>query len=71
MIKNERQYQITKAQVARLDHALAELTQSFDKEKNIHPLLLKAEHKGINSQLTDLCAEIKEYEELHPNLFIL
>lgn len=71
MIKNERQYRITKAQVARLDHALAELTHSSDEERNIHPLLLKAEHEGINSQLTDLCAEIKEYEELREGKYAI
>lgn len=64
MIKNERQYRITKAQAARIEHALTELNQSPNKEENIHPLLLRAEQEGINSQLNDLRAEINEYEEL-------
>lgn len=71
MIKNERQYRITKAQVARLDRALAELTQSSDKEGNIPLLLLKAEREGINSQLTDLCAELKEYEKLKDGKYVI
>lgn len=64
MIKNERQYRITKAQAARLEHALAELSNPSKKEESIHPLLLKAEKEGINSQLDDLRTEIIEYEEL-------
>jgi len=71
MIKNERQYRITKAQAARLDHALAEFDQSSDKEKNIHPLLLEAEYEGIKSQLNDLYKEIKEYEELREGKYVI
>lgn len=71
MIKNERQYRITKAQAARLDHALAELIQSSKSERNIHPLLLKAEKEGINSQLADLRAEIKEYEDLKAGKYVV
>ncbi len=64
MIKNERQYRITKAQTVKLEQALAELSRSSRSEENIHPLLLKAEQEGIHSQLDDLRAEINEYEEL-------
>ncbi|AMU86003.1 helix-turn-helix domain-containing protein [Dehalococcoides mccartyi] len=64
MIKNERQYKITKAQMERLQQSLTEIESSSVKEKNIHPLLLKAELEGINSQITDLRSEIQEYEEL-------
>ena len=64
MIKNERQYRITKAQATRLYHALAELAQSSNGNENIHPLLLKAEQEGVRSQLADLRAELKEYEDL-------
>ena len=71
MIKNERQYRITKAQVARLDHASVELTRSSNEEKNIHPLLLKAEQEGVNSQLADLRAELKEYEELRAGKYTI
>lgn len=64
MIKNERQYRITKAQVTRLQHSLDELVRSSNKDTNIHPLLLEAEQEGINSQIVDLLNEIREYEEL-------
>jgi transcriptional regulator with XRE-family HTH domain len=64
MIKNEKQYRITKAQLARLQRSLIELAKSPNKDQNIHPLLLEAEQEGINSQIADLCSEIKEYEEL-------
>lgn len=71
MIKNERQYRITKAQAARLDHALAELAQSSHEKENIHPLLLKAEQQGVKSQLADLRAELKEYEDLRAGKYAI
>ena len=64
MIKNERQYRITKAQAVKLEQALAEWSRSSKSEENVHPLLLKAEQEGIDSQLDDLRAEIDEYEAL-------
>lgn len=64
MIRNQRQYLITKAQAARLNHALAELTRPSGEKRDVHPLLLKAEQDGVKSQLADLRAELKEYEKL-------
>lgn len=63
MIKNERQYRITKAQAAKFEHAIERLA-ARGPSKKIHPLLQKAEADGLRSQLADLRAEIKEYERL-------
>ena len=63
MIKNEREYRITKAQAAKLERALAELS-SAPSEPDIHPLLAQAERDGLESQLADLKNEVAEYEAL-------
>lgn len=62
MIKNERQYRITKAQIEKFEASLAELATHSDPE--IHPLLREAEVSGIRSQLEDLRQEVAEYEAL-------
>ncbi len=57
MIKNERQYRITKTQAQQFERALAQLTASSPEQKDmqqkdLHPLLLKAQEEGLQSQLT-------------------
>ena len=42
MIKNERQYRITKAQAERFSGALRELESETAEELGLHPRLLKA-----------------------------
>jgi ribosome-binding protein aMBF1 (putative translation factor) len=61
MIKNDRQYRITKAQAARFTKAIHETKTS---PKGVHPLLQKAQIDGMRSQLADLQGEIEEYETL-------
>jgi transcriptional regulator with XRE-family HTH domain len=63
MIKNERQYRITKAEAEKFGRAVAELAAAGTRPK-VHPLLQKAELDGLRSQLEDLRAEIEEYEAL-------
>ena len=64
MIKNERQYRITKAQAAKFEAALASLgTQKTGKGKK-HPRLAKAEREALQSQLASLHEELREYEGL-------
>lgn len=61
MIKNERQYLITKAQANRFKDAIA----AFDaKAQNAHHLLVKAQHEALESQLAELEAQLREYEKL-------
>jgi ribosome-binding protein aMBF1 (putative translation factor) len=60
MIKNERQYRISKAQVAKFREALAALTRT--RLGRVHPALVKAQREAVESQLEDLLAEVREYE---------
>ena len=63
MIKNERQYLITKAQAEKLHTTLAQLNRSRG-SVTVHPVLRKAQADALRSQLADLHAEINEYESL-------
>ena len=62
MIKNERQYRITKAQAERFEKAITEIEAAPD--KRLHPKLQKAQIDGLRSQLVDLREELEEYESL-------
>jgi ribosome-binding protein aMBF1 (putative translation factor) len=62
MIKNERQYRITKAHVEKLENAIQETTRSPRRVE--HPVLRKAQLDALKSQLKDLQCELKEYETL-------
>lgn len=64
MIKNEREYDITKALADRFAHTLAKLNESTSQNEAVHPLILKAHREGIESQLETLRDEIAEYEAL-------
>jgi len=63
MIKNERQFRITKAQAEKFRATIHGLESAGTKE-DIHPVLRKAEIEGLRSQLSDLDTEIQEYEAL-------
>lgn len=63
MIKNERQYKITKAQADKLQAALAK-QQSAVPPKGVHPLLFKAQQDALQSQIDDLRDELAEYKKL-------
>lgn len=63
MIKNEKQYKITKSQTKKLNTALRLLQDRGD--KNINDIILKdAEKEALYSQISDLNIQINEYEEL-------
>ena len=64
MIKNEKQYRITKAQARRFEAALAELARQ-ERPPNVSPRLWRAQREGAESQLRALEAEIDAYERLH------
>ncbi|WP_009632886.1 helix-turn-helix domain-containing protein [Synechocystis sp. PCC 7509] len=64
MIKNERQYRITKAQAQKFQQALTKLTEYSEEAKQVNPLLWQAKKSAIESQLNELQEEIKEYERL-------
>ena len=62
MIKNERQYRITKAQLATFEEASTKLSNLAS--ENLHPVIRQAQIDAVNSQLADLQAEVREYEAL-------
>lgn len=62
MIKNERQYRISKAQAEKFERAIAEMTAS--RKADVHPVLYKAQIDAMKSQRTDLHHEIEEYKKL-------
>lgn len=64
MIKNERQYCVTKDQVQKFEQSLTKLTKCSEEAKQVDTLLWQAKKAAIESQLDDLRDEIKEYERL-------
>ena len=64
MIKNERQYRITKAQAARFAKTLERLRQGSGGTGGVHPRIVQAQADAIRSQLADLERELREYETL-------
>lgn len=63
MIKNEREYRVTRAQAARFEQALTELERAGSEEQ-LHPLLEKAQRDSLQSQMDDLREQMAEYEAL-------
>ena len=65
MIKNERQYRITRTWADRFSQDLVELKNAKDAgQLEVHPLLLQAQQDALQSQLADLEVELREYETL-------
>ena len=71
MIKNERQYRITRAQADRFSEALRSLETEAVHQPALHPRLLSVQKEALQSQLSDLRAEIREYEALKAGNFAL
>jgi transcriptional regulator with XRE-family HTH domain len=61
MIKNERQYRITKAQADKFAEAIRQVETT---PSSTNPLMVKASREALESQLADLHADIEEYERL-------
>lgn len=64
MIKNERQYRITKAEAQKFEESLTQLQKEQQRGSKLHPLIQKAQVDALRSQLDDLKAELAEYETL-------
>ena len=64
MIKNERQYRITKAQAAKLDAALESFLAQSASDRTTHPRLIKAQADALRSQLESLHGDVREYERI-------
>ena len=58
MIRNERQYRLTKAQANRFSQTL----QSLGEADGVHPLIVQAQRDALSSQIADLEGELREYE---------
>lgn len=69
MIKNERQYRITKKQAVRFSQTLDALRQGSRDTEGVHPLILKAQEEALRSQLVDLEGELRDYESLKAGNF--
>ncbi len=69
MIKNERQYKITRAQAVRFSNTLESLRQRPNADNGLHPLIVKAQEDALSSQLVDLESELSEYESLKAGKF--
>ena len=65
MIKNDRQYKITKAAAAKFVEALKQLDSgATPPAPGVDPAIERAEREAVRSQLDDLRAELRDYEEL-------
>ncbi len=62
MIKNERQYRLTKAQAARFAKTLKGLEQGPSGVDVVHPRIVQAQQDAVSSQLADLERELRESE---------
>lgn len=64
MITNERQYRITRKKADQFREAIKNFASNQNNRLDIHPRLIQAEREAMESQLSDLVAELTEYERL-------
>lgn len=70
MIKNERQYWITKKQAKRIIDALdSHLERPANEEVAVHPQIAAAQRNALKSQLEDLEQQLRDYEFLKAGNF--
>lgn len=66
MIKNEKQYKISKSQSEKFLSSINSLSNS---SPEIHPLIIKAQREALESQYLQLKEEIIEYEKLKAGIY--
>ena len=71
MITNDRQYKISKAQITEFQRSLDEILSNPTVPENVHPKIVEAHRRGIQAQLNELIAEVKEYEALKEGKIII
>ena len=71
MIKNERQYRITRSQADRFATTIEHLEQHPGEIEGVHPRIAQAQRDALKSQLEDLQRELREYESLRAGEFDL
>lgn len=64
MIKNDRQYRITRAAAEKFEDALRRLESGEDRIADVDPAIGQAERDAVRSQLDELNAQLREYDEL-------
>lgn len=64
MIKNERQYRIAKAQIAKFEEAIKTFGTESRTNRTTHHRLIEAQRDAMESQLESLRNELAEYEDL-------
>ncbi|MGA8611756.1 MAG: XRE family transcriptional regulator [Xanthobacteraceae bacterium] len=64
MIKNERQYKITRSQADKFEFALKQFNKLELIKQGLDPILVKAQRDALKSQLQTLKREIENYEVL-------
>jgi ribosome-binding protein aMBF1 (putative translation factor) len=64
MIKNERQYRITRAQAEKFARALTHMDEHPEETASVGPRLRSAMKDALANQLADLREEMEEYETL-------
>ncbi len=64
MIKNKRQYRISKARAQEFAETMAALEAESPKEAGLHPLILKARRDAVRSQHEELVEQLRVYEAL-------
>ena len=69
MIKNERQYRITRTQAERFVRTLESLRSGPEGADATHPMIAQAQVDAVSSQLADLEAELREYEAVREGEF--
>lgn len=64
MIKNERQYRITRSEAEKFAEALTEVKASAEDDRTTNPMLIKLRINAMESQLETLHRELREYDDL-------
>lgn len=58
MIRTSRQLEVTKEQLAKLEAALEQLQAQ---QENVHPALVAAQRRALESQIEELWVEVANY----------
>ncbi len=71
MIKNQRQYRITKAQAEKFAIALDGISEGPDEIPEVHPLIRKAQKDALRYQLSELREQLEEYDALQSGSYTI
>lgn len=69
MIKNKRQYTISKTRIREFEQTLADLEQHPDRDRDLHARLRRAQIATVRTLIADLKAEVEEYDRLRAGDF--